>query len=159
MKTRSSSTRLLHPDAVAQEGPPGEGAGGIDGDDPDGMPGLDSAAGEGGGDRALADARGAGDADPDAALLGGDEPVPDLGDRGRARSRPADQAGAGQPAAGEETGPESGIDNGRTLVERFHPGSAVREKSEVTPALYRLRANQVNRDKTGRRGDVSKCRI
>ena len=70
------------------------------------MSGPDGPSGQGGGHRALADPRGARDPDPDAAFLGRDDLVQDLGpglgivlDRGY-------QAGAGEPAAFEKIIPE-----------------------------------------------------
>jgi hypothetical protein len=106
--------RRLHPDPVAEEGPPGERARRVDGDDRDGVAVLEGAPGEGGRDRALAHAGGARDPDPDGAPLPGDEQVTDGGDGFGVVLDEADQAGAGQTAALEEFLPERRVD-GRPL--------------------------------------------
>ena len=97
---------VLHPDAVAEEGPAREGARGIDGQNPDAAALVHGLVGQGRSDRALADARRAGDADPDRALPAGDEAVPDFGDEGGLVLDFGDQAGAGQAAPREEFVPE-----------------------------------------------------
>jgi hypothetical protein len=70
------------------------------------MPAPDSPAGQGGGHRALPDPGRPRDADPYTALLGGEDPVQDLGERVRIVLDRADQAGAGQPPAFEEIIPQ-----------------------------------------------------
>ena len=85
------------PHAVAEEGPAGEGTGGIDGDHADGLAPLPKVVGQCVGEGGLSPSGGPGNADPPGGSRGGEQDLEDLAALRAAVLDFRDGAGEGRP--------------------------------------------------------------